>query len=173
MAKSREPDGEIPLDPGEKRWQQHRLVGRDGGGGQVHAYNATATPLDAYHHAKVITQRQYDAGNWLRDNWVKAGREPRMTPVLEALSGGGFTGFITDAEVGDELDERQTRAWKRVAAKLKRLDRETASCVWNVCCMGLGAEAWAASMGKPGHVGMVVLKAGLDGMAGRGGETHN
>lgn len=157
---------EVALDPGEKRWEHNRLVGRAVPAGGVIALNATATPLDAYRHATIITARQFDAGNSLRDNWIRAGRQPRLTVMLEG--GGGGSG-----EVSDERDRAQTRAWKRVAAKLKQLDVVTASCVWNVCCMEEGAEAWAARMGKPGHVGLVVLKDGLSAIfAGSGNKRR-
>lgn len=160
---------EVALDPGEKRWDQHRLVGRRVVGGEVHAYNATATPLDAYRHARVITARQFEAGNGLRIQWARAGREPHMTAHLDGTRGGGFADFITEGEVGDERDEKRTRAWKRFIRKLNRLEPIAASCAWNVCCMAQGAEAWAQRMGKPGHLGLVVLIEALDGMMGEKG----
>ncbi len=160
---------EVPLNPGEKRWDHHRLIGRQVAGGEIHAYNATATPLDAYRHARVITARQFEAGNGLRIQWARAGREPRMTAVLDGTRGCSSVGFVMEGEVGDEQDEKQTRAWKRFTRKLDRLDPIAASCAWNVCCMGQGAEAWAQRMGKPGHLGLVVLKEALDAMMGKEG----
>ncbi len=50
--------------------------------------NATATPLDAYRYGKLITQRQFDAGDKLRDIWHRAGRAPKMTGDLELVSFG-------------------------------------------------------------------------------------
>ena len=157
----------IPLDPGEKRWEQHRLVGRQVAGGEVHAYNATATPLDAYRHAKVITQRQFDAGNYLRDNWIRAGLEPRViADIKAALEGAGHgTGEVTDEEA-----EKRARALRRVRRRLAKLEPESASCVLNVCCMGECAEAWAQRMGRPGQMGLVMLKEALDGLMGRKGK---
>ena len=71
-----------------------------------------------------------------------------------------------DGEIGDARDLERTRAWQRFAARLGRLDPLTASCTWNVCCMEVGAKAWAARNGKPAHLGLLVLKAGLSGMLG-------
>lgn len=158
---------DIPLDPGEKRWEQHRLVGRDVGAGQFHAYNATATPLDAYRHAKVITQRQYDAGNSLRYHWARAGLEPRVTPDIKAALEGAGHG---SGEVTDDEAEKRARALRRVRRRLAKLEPEPASCVLNVCCMGECAEAWAQRMGRPGQMGLVVLKEALDGMMGGKGK---
>ncbi len=128
----------------------------------------SATPLDAYRQARIITARQHEAGDWLRRTWVAAGRQPRLSAVLDGT--GGASG---DGEVGDERDLKQTRAWRRYLARLARLEPEPASCVWNVCCMGEGAEAWAARMGKPAHLGLVVLKAGLSEMFGGNSLAHD
>ena len=144
------------IDPGEKRWEQNVLAGRQVAGGTIQAINATATPLDAYRHAKVITARQFDAGNSLRYHWTKAGREPRVVAVLDGVGGGR-----------SEMSDAQSRAWARFAKKIGRLDPLAGSCVWNVCCMGLGAEAWASRNGKPAHTGLVTLKAGLDVLSGK------
>ena len=122
----------------------------------------SATPLDAYRHAGILTARQFDAGDWLRKTWRAAGCQPRLVGRLDITDGGGG-----DGEVGDEADVKRTRAWRRYLVRLARLDPITASCVWNVCCMEQGAEAWAARMSKPGYLGLGVLKAGLNGMFGR------
>ena len=127
-----------------------------------HKVNATATPLDAYRHARIITVRQFDAGNWLRDNWIKAGREPHLTQALDEH------GRHDSEEAGGPRDRAQTKARRKVRGRLGRLDPTSASCVWNVCCMAEGAERWAARIGKPAQLGLVVLKEALDGMAGKG-----
>ena len=67
------------IDPTELRFKRHRLVGRT---------IVTATPLDTYHFAKLITQVQFDAGDRLRNIWHRAGRAPRMTGDLELVSYG-------------------------------------------------------------------------------------
>ena len=80
---------------------------------------------------------------------------------------GTVSGASGDGEIGDARDLERTRACQRLTARLERLDPVSASCVWNVCCMEQGAEAWAARNGKPAHLGLLVLKAGLSGMFGR------
>ena len=71
-------------------------------------------------------------------------------------------------EAGGPRDRAQTKARRKVRERLGRLDPTSASCVWNVCCMAEGAERWAARIGKPAQLGLVVLKEALDGMAGKG-----
>ena len=155
---------EVPLDPGEIRWKRNTLVGRQQPGGTMVAYNATATPLDAYRHARIITARQFEAGDWLRRTWRAAGRQPKLVATLDGV--GGASG---DGQVGDSADVAQTKAWRRYTARLDRLEPEPASCVWNVCCMEQGAEAWAARNGKAPAIGLGMLKAGLDGLFGAKG----
>ena len=158
---------EIPLDLGERRWRQNVLAGRQVAGGQFHAYNATATPLDAYRHAKVITQRQYDAGNYLRDNWIRAGLEPRVIPDIKAALEGAGHG---SGEVTDDEAEKRAKALRRVRRRLAKLEPEPASCVWHVCCMGECAEAWAQRMGRPGANGLVGAERGVGWVDGREGK---
>ena len=153
---------EVPLDPGEQRWRRHRLVGRAVGMNQVHAYNATATPLDAYRHGKLITAVQFDAGNRLRDNWIVAGKQPRLIVLMEAHGG------HDNDEVGGERDRRRTRALLRVRRWLQRLEPELASCAWNVCLMEECAEYWATRFSLPGQLGLLVLIEALDGMMRKG-----
>jgi hypothetical protein len=164
--KRRKPRAKITpvIDPNEQRWRHNSLVSNELVGIGRMTTNATATPLDAYRHVGIITQRQFDAGNWLRDNWVAAGREPRLTAALDGTRVDGAGG--DPGEVGDARDVARTKAGRRVDKKLKSLGDDAASCVWTVCCMGEGAEGWAARAGKPGHMGLVVLRQALDAMGG-------
>ena len=67
------------IDPTELRFKRHLLVRRT---------IATATPLDTYVFAGIITRRQFDAGDRLRDIWHRAGRAPKITADLELVSFG-------------------------------------------------------------------------------------
>ena len=133
------------IDPTELRFKRHRLVGRT---------IATATPLDTYVFAGIITQRQFDAGDKLRDIWHRAGRAPKLTSDLELISYGH-----------PEMTDAQAAAWKKLAAMLKPLNPNHRALVHDVCCFEHGAESAAGNLGQPAHVGLLVLRDALDALS--------
>ena len=126
----------------ELRWRHHRMVRR---------VNATATPLDAYRYGKLITQRQFDAGDSLRDIWHCAGRALRLTGDLELISYGR-----------PEMTDRQARAWAELAAILKPLTPTHRAMLSGVCCFEHGAELTVGNLGQPAHMGLLILRDALE-----------
>ena len=133
------------ISPDELRWRHNRLRRR---------INTTATPFDAYRYAKLITQRQFDAGDKLRDIWHRAGRAPKLTSDLELISYGH-----------PEMTDAQAAAWKKLAAMLKPLNPNHRALVHDVCCFEHGAEHTVANLGQPAHVGLLVLRAALEALS--------
>ena len=133
------------IDPTELRFKRHLLVRRT---------IATATPLDAYRFAKLITQMQFDAGDRLRDIWHRAGRAPKMTADLEIISYGR-----------PEMSDAQAAAWKKLATILKQLTPLHRAVLSSVCCFEHGAEHTAANLGQPAHVGLLVLRDALEALS--------
>ena len=133
---------EPAISPDELRWRHHRLRRR---------VNATATPLDAYRYARLITQRQFDAGDRLRDIWHRAGRAPKMTADLELISYGR-----------PDMTDAQAAAWKMLAKIFKPLTPLHRATLSGVCCFEHGAELTVANLGQPAHMGLLVLRDALE-----------
>ena len=133
------------IDPTELRFKRHRLVGRT---------IATATPLDTYVFAGIITQRQFDAGDRLRDIWHRAGRAPKMTADLELISYGR-----------PEMTDAQAAAWKKLAKLFKPLTPLYRATLSGVCCFEHGAESTVANLGQPAHSGLLILREALEALS--------
>ncbi len=131
--------------PNELRFKRHRLVRRN---------IATATPLDTYRFAKLITQRQFDAGDRLRDTWYRAGRAPRMTGDLELVS-----------YRHPEMSDSQAAAWDKLAKIFKPLTPLHRAVLSGVCCFENGAESTVANLGQPAHVGLLILREALEALS--------
>jgi hypothetical protein len=129
------------IDPGELRFKRHVLVRRT---------IATATPLDTYRFAKLITQVQFDAGDRLRNIWHRAGRAPKLTSDMELISHGN-----------PEMTDNQARAWAELAAILKPLTPMHRAVLSDICCFEYGAEHTVANLGRPPHVGILILRDAL------------
>ncbi len=141
------------VDADEKRWRQNVLVASAMPGAY---FNATATPLDAYHHDGIITPQQFDDGCRLRSLWERAGQAASVTGSLEPrVSCGG----------GEEMSDDQAWALGRYRTITRHLDAAIMSILLNVVCWGMGAEAWAAGKGRPGHLGIPMLRVALDALA--------
>ena len=148
MAKKRRrstPLPELAIDPGELRFQRHRLVRRT---------VVTVTPLDAYRHAGFLTRRQFDAGDRLRAICHRAGRSPKMTGDLELVGHGR-----------GEMTDNQARAWDKLAKMLQPLIPHHRALASAVCCFEHGAESAAGNLRQPAHVGLMMLREALDALS--------
>lgn len=157
MARQKRSPREKAVNPEEPRWRHHRLLAADIPGVGRRLWNSTATALDTYHYGGFITPGQHAAGDRLRRLWRQAGREPRVVSSLERVDGGGAH-EMTDDEAG---------AWHRLNDALSGLAPVHRGAVYDVCCLGMGAEAWAASKGLPSWVGLLMLRDALEGLVRR------
>ncbi len=133
------------IDPTELRFRRHLLVRRT---------IATATPLDAYVFAGIITRRQFEAGDRLRDIWHRAGRAPKMTADLEIIIYGR-----------PEMTDNQAAAWSKLAKLFEPLTPLHRATLSGVCCFEHGAESTVANLGQPAQVGLLVLRAALEALS--------
>ena len=133
------------IDPTELRFKRHLLERRT---------IATATALDTYRYARLITARQFDAGDRLRDIWHRAGRAPKMTADLELISYGR-----------PEMTDDQAAAWKKLAKLFKPLTPLYRATLSGVCCFEHGAESTVAHLGQPAHSGLLILREALEALS--------
>lgn len=112
--------------------------------------NQTATPLDAYVYAGLITNAQFNAGNQVRELWAKADRAPKMVRDLEIVG-----------HSNEGMTDRQSDAWHELVKLMRPLIPMHQSVVERVCCYGEGAEGAVRRWAQPDWLGVLILRDAL------------
>ncbi|MEM8825390.1 MAG: DUF6456 domain-containing protein [Pseudomonadota bacterium] len=106
-----------------------------------------------------ISQRQFDAGARLRDDFMLAGQAPRVTMSWDA---GPMQKGKRGAPDGLSPTERQVAAKGRLDGALERAGAGLADVLTRIVCLGERLETAERAMGWPARSGKVVLCLGLD-----------
>lgn len=142
---------------------------RSGGGGaggraaRSVTVNLTESPLGWLFARGLVTQRQYEAGERLRDDWERAQLAPRVTMAWDAAPvargrGGSTTGRD---QSGSQIDAR-----RRFDAAVESAGPGLADILWRVVCAGEGMREAETALGWPARAGKLVLTFALDRVAG-------
>jgi Domain of unknown function (DUF6456) len=124
--------------------------------------NAAESPLGWLLARGLLSQRQYDAGERLRNDWERAQLAPRVTmawdaaPVSRGRSGSAPQPDLT----GAQLDAKR-RFDDAIAAAGPGL----ADILWRVVCAGEGMRHAETALGWPARAGKLVLTFALDRIA--------
>ena len=118
--------------------------------------NLAESPLAWLARRGLVTRAQFDAGERLRGDFLRAGSAPRVTmrwdpaPISRSPGGGGDP---TITQIG---------ARQRFDAAVAAAGPGLSDVLWRVVCMGEGLETAERALGWPGRAGKLVLKLALD-----------
>jgi hypothetical protein len=124
--------------------------------------NLAESPLAWLHTYGHLTDRQFVAGEKLREDYEKAGLGARTTMVWDAMPvargrrGGGSAGNPTD---------RMLDARRRFEGGIDALGRDLSDIAWRVICAGEAMPVAEKSMGWPARSGKLVLRIALHRLA--------
>ncbi len=124
--------------------------------------NALESPLGWLFARKMITQRQYDAGEQLRRDWERAGLSSNVTMHWTAAPMGKQRGGSAS---GPDLLAAQLDARARFDGAVEAAGPGLADILWRVVCSGEGMRDAETALGWPARAGKVVLLLALDRVA--------
>jgi hypothetical protein len=109
-----------------------------------------------------LNQRQFDAGERLRNDWERAQLAPRVTMAWDsaplARGRGGSNGE-------PDLSGAQIDARERFDHAVKSAGPGLADILWRVVCAGEGMREAETALGWPARAGKLVLTFALDRIA--------
>jgi hypothetical protein len=124
--------------------------------------NLAESPLGWLYSRKLVTRRQFDAGEQLRSDWERAQLPPRITmpwnaaPVSARRGGSGSSVDLNGAQVD---------AKRRFEAAIDAAGPGLADILWRVVCSGEGMREAETALGWPARAGKLVLTLALDRIA--------
>ena len=124
--------------------------------------NRAEEPLAWLHARDKISERQFEAGQRLRGDFMAAGEAPRVTMRWDA---GPVERGKRSAPESLLPGERVTAAKRRLEAALDAAGPGLADVLRRTVCLGEGMETAERALGWPARSGRVVLTLGLDRVA--------
>lgn len=124
--------------------------------------NIAESPLGWLLSRRLISRRQFDAGERLRADWERAQLAPRVTmtwdaaPVARGRGGAGG---------GIDLTASQFDAKRRFEAAIADAGPGLADILWRIVCAGEGMRDAESALGWPARAGKLVLTIALDRIA--------
>ena len=145
-------DGEFITGPGAKDIGAVRSV----------TVNAAESPLGWLFSRRLVTRRQYDAGERLRCDWERAQLAPRVTMSWDAAPLARGRG---GSKAGPDLTGAQLDAKRRFNAAIAAAGPGLADILWRIVCAGEGMRDAETALGWPARAGKLVLTFALDRVA--------
>ncbi len=147
-----------------------RSIGRDGetlarGGARgvrSVTVNRVESPLGWLFARNLISRRQFDAGEQLRNDWERAGLSPGVTMKWDAAPIGRQRGGSSG---GFDLSGAQIDARRRFDRAIEAAGPGLCDILWRVVCAGEGMRDAESSLGWPARAGKLVLTLALDRIA--------
>jgi len=124
--------------------------------------NKVESPLGWLFARRLITRRQFDAGEQLRGDWERGGFSPRVTMQWDAAPVGRHRGGSSGAVA---LLAGQIDARRRFDGAVEAAGPGLADILWRVVCSGEGMRDAETALGWPARAGKVVLCLALDRIA--------
>jgi hypothetical protein len=124
--------------------------------------NAVESPLGWLFSRRLVSQRQYDAGERLRCDWERAQLAPRVTMSWDAAPvARGRGGSVGEPDLtGAQLDAK-----RRFNAAISAAGPGLADILWRIVCAGEGMRDAETALGWPARAGKLVLTFALDRVA--------
>ena len=124
--------------------------------------NIVESPLGWLKARGMVTQRQFDAGDRLREEWERAQLSPSVTMRWDAAPLGGSSRAAPRL-----LDptERQLAAKARFEQAVAAVGPGMSDILWRVVCAGEGMREAERALGWPARAGKLVLGLALDRLA--------
>lgn len=136
--------------------------GRTGRPARSVTVNLAESPLGWLFARGHVSQRQFDAGERLRQDWERGQLAPRVTMAWDSApvsrSRGGSAG-------GLDLSASQIDARRRFEAAVADAGPGLSDILWRVVCAGEGMRDAESALGWPARAGKLVLSLALDRVA--------
>lgn len=125
--------------------------------------NLAESPLGWLARRRLVSSRQFEAGERLRGDFTIAGLTPRVTMNWDPAAVPGRS----RRSPGEALDPTtaQIVAKQRFEAAVTAVGPGLSDVLWRVVCWGEGLETAEAALGWPARAGKVVLTLALDRLA--------
>jgi hypothetical protein len=124
--------------------------------------NAVESPLGWLFAHGHVTERQFAAGEMLREQWEHGHYPPRVTMCWDSAP---RSRHARGAPEGPVLSGREVRARARFDAAVKAVGPGLRDIVWRVVCAGEGMREAETALGWPARAGKLVLRMALDRLA--------
>ena len=121
--------------------------------------NLAESPLGWLHARGHLSDRQFDAGEKLRNDWERANLAPSITMSWDAAP---ISGSRRSAPELLNATEAQIVAKDRFDQALHHLGNDLSDIAWRIICGGEGVPAAEKNLGWPARSGKLVLKIALD-----------
>jgi Domain of unknown function (DUF6456) len=118
------------------------------------------SPLFRLHRRKLVTDKQFAAGEKLREDFELAHLSRRITTAWEEVRGN----VISDNHI-EAMTGRAMAARRRVQEALDAVGPELAGILYYVCCLVSGIEQAERMLALPGRAGKAVLGLALTRLA--------
>jgi hypothetical protein len=123
--------------------------------------NLAESPLGWLKSRGLVSDRQLQAGERLREDWERAQLSPRLTmqwdaPPLAKTRRGPPAGVATDAQLA---------AKRRFEAAMAEVGPGMSDVMWRIVCAGEGMRDAERALGWPARAGKLVLGLALDRLA--------
>ena len=142
---------------------QARSAARKGGAApRSVTVNMVESPLGWLKARGMVTQRQFDAGDRLREEWERAQLSPSVTMRWDAAPLGGSRRAAP--RVLDPT-ERQLAAKARFEQAVAAVGPGMSDILWRVVCAGEGMREAERALGWPARAGKLVLGLALNRLA--------
>lgn len=137
---------------------------RDGRGGRARSVtvNLAESPLGWLRARGLVSERQFAAGERLREDWERAQLAPQITMRWGAAP--SAKGRRGPAAVPDPT-EAQIAAKRRFEAAAEAVGGGLGDILWRVVCAGEGMRDAEQALGWPARAGKLVLGIALDRLA--------
>lgn len=141
------------------------LGGEKGSGGKSRrsvTVNEVESPLGWLRSRGHLSERQFEAGERLREDWEASHLAPSVTmrwdPAPVSRGGGRQGDGLTPGE-------RQLAARKRFDAAVAEAGTGLSDILWRIVCAGEGMREAETALGWPARAGKLVLAMALDRVA--------
>lgn len=124
--------------------------------------NLAESPLGWLVRRGMVSPRQFEAGERLRGDFMRAQLSPRTTMAWDA--GPAMRG-ARGAPEGMDASTAQLSAKRRFESAVTAVGGGLSDILWRVVCSGDGLETAERALGWPARAGKVVLLLGLDRLA--------
>jgi hypothetical protein len=123
--------------------------------------NLAEAPLGWLKARGLVTQRQYDAGEKLREEWERAQLAPSVTMRWDASAVSSGRRNAARSDIGDA----QVAARLRFDAAVAAVGPGLGDILWRIVCAGEGMRDAERALGWPARAGRLVLCLALDRLA--------
>lgn len=124
--------------------------------------NLAESPLGWLKARGIVSARQYDAGERLREDWERAQLSPSVTMKWDAPP---LDGHARGAPPATDPVTAQIAAKQRFEAALEAAGPGLADIMWRIVCAGEGMRDAERALGWPARAGKLVLCMALDRLA--------